>query len=75
MRTTPQGPRTAGEAVAEEIRSQIATGQLRPGDMLPPERALLDRYGVAQPTMRGALRSSSPTGSSASSAARRGARG
>ena len=56
MGTTPQGPRTAGEAVAEEIRSQIATGQLRPGDMLPPERALLDRYGVAQPTMRGALR-------------------
>ena len=56
MGTTSQGPRTAGEAVAEEIRSQIATGQLRPGDMLPPERALLDRYGVAQPTMRGALR-------------------
>jgi GntR family transcriptional regulator, transcriptional repressor for pyruvate dehydrogenase complex len=50
------GPRTAGEAIAEAIRSQIATGRLRPGEMLPPERALLAEYGVARPTMRSALR-------------------
>ncbi len=48
--------RTAAETVAEQIRSQIATGQLRPGDRLPSERALLEQYDVARPTMRGALR-------------------
>jgi DNA-binding FadR family transcriptional regulator len=48
--------RTASEAIAEQIRSQIATGILRPGDMLPSERVLLETYDVATPTMRGALR-------------------
>ena len=48
--------RTASETIAEQIRSQIATGELRPGDMLPSESALLDLYAVARPTMRGALR-------------------
>ena len=52
----PAGARTAAETVAELIRSQIATGQLKPGDRLPSERALLERYDVARPTMRGALR-------------------
>jgi DNA-binding FadR family transcriptional regulator len=48
--------RTASEAIAEQIRSQIAKGVLRPGDMLPSERVLLETYDVARPTMRGALR-------------------
>jgi DNA-binding FadR family transcriptional regulator len=48
--------RTASETIAEQIRSEIATGRLKPGDMLPPERVLLEQYDVAQPTMRGALR-------------------
>jgi DNA-binding FadR family transcriptional regulator len=48
--------RTASEIVAEEVRTQIATGVLKPGDMLPSESVLLDRYQVARPTMRGALR-------------------
>lgn len=52
----PATARTAAETVAELIRSQIATGQLKPGDRLPSERALLERYDVARPTMRGALR-------------------
>lgn len=52
----PPAARTAAETVAEQIRSQIATGQLMPGDRLPPERALLEAYAVARPTMRGALR-------------------
>ncbi|MHB8464964.1 MAG: FadR/GntR family transcriptional regulator [Acidimicrobiales bacterium] len=56
----PESPevasRTASEAIAEQIRSQIATGTLRPGDMLPSERVLLETYDVATPTMRGALR-------------------
>src|SRR6516164_4401725 len=48
--------RTASEHVAELIRSLIASGQVKPGDMLPSERQLLDTYDVARPTMRGALR-------------------
>jgi DNA-binding FadR family transcriptional regulator len=48
--------RTASEAVAEQIRAQIATGRLKPGDMLPSETALLDLFQVARPTMREALR-------------------
>ncbi len=48
--------RTASEIVAEQIRTQIATGELKPGDILPSESVLLDRYQVARPTMRGALR-------------------
>lgn len=46
----------AAEDIAEHIRSQIATGALRPGELLPPEGALLERFAVARPTMRGALR-------------------
>jgi DNA-binding FadR family transcriptional regulator len=48
--------RTASENVAEQIRGEIATGVLRPGNMLPSETILLDRFGVARPTMREALR-------------------
>jgi DNA-binding FadR family transcriptional regulator len=48
--------RTAAEAISEQIRSRIASGELRPGDMLPSERVLLEAYNVARPTMRGALR-------------------
>jgi DNA-binding FadR family transcriptional regulator len=48
--------RSASEDVAEQIRSQIATGRLKPGDMLPSETALLDHFQVARPTMREALR-------------------
>ena len=48
--------RTASEQVAEQLRSLIASGQVKPGDMLPSERVLIDSYDVARPTMRGALR-------------------
>jgi GntR family transcriptional repressor for pyruvate dehydrogenase complex len=48
--------RTASEDVSEQIRNQIATGRLKPGDMLPSETALLDYFQVARPTMREALR-------------------
>ena len=48
--------RTASEQVAEQIRALIASGQVKPGDMLPSERLLIDSYDVARPTMRGALR-------------------
>ena len=46
----------AAELVAEKIRSQIARGQFQPGDSLPSETELMERFGVARPTMREAIR-------------------
>ncbi len=44
------------ELVAERIRGQIARGEFKPGDSLPSETELLERFGVARPTMREAIR-------------------
>lgn len=42
--------------VASAIRRDIVTGRLRPGDMLKPERALCEEFGVSKPTLREAIR-------------------
>src|SRR5256712_5755735 len=39
-----------------ELERQIAGGQLAPGAFLPPERVLLQQYGVSRTTLREALR-------------------
>jgi GntR family transcriptional regulator, transcriptional repressor for pyruvate dehydrogenase complex len=44
------------ELVAERIRAQIARGEFKPGDSLPSESLLMERFGVARPTMREAIR-------------------
>jgi DNA-binding FadR family transcriptional regulator len=43
-------------AVAEHLRSQIASGELAPGDSLALEADLLRRFQVSRPTLREALR-------------------
>ncbi|KAB8157435.1 UTRA domain-containing protein [Streptomyces sp. 3MP-14] len=56
----PQGP-LGSEAlplytrVAGRLLDDIAANGARPGDRLPSERALADRYGVSRVTMRSAL--------------------
>jgi DNA-binding FadR family transcriptional regulator len=49
-----------GGRISEEIVTQVSelirTGQLRPGDRLPPERDLAQRFGVSRVTVRDALR-------------------
>ena len=47
----------AAEMVVEFIRGQIESGQLRPGNRLPPERVLAQRVGVSRPSVRAGLRS------------------
>lgn len=42
----------AGEIVAAQLRKEILTGALKAGDMLPPERDLMERFGVSRPTLR-----------------------
>ena len=45
------------EDIAARMIAQIHAGTLRPGDRLPPERALAEEYGVSRTAIREALRS------------------
>jgi DNA-binding GntR family transcriptional regulator len=42
-------------SMAAELRTMIESGELSPGDALPSESALAERYGVARGTARHAL--------------------
>lgn len=44
------------EGVARQIQQLIADGALRPGDRLPPERELAERFGVSRGSVRDAIR-------------------
>lgn len=44
------------EQVAERIREQLAAGVLKPGDKLPPEREMAERFRVGRNAVREALR-------------------
>ena len=65
LRSDPQSPATAFEAVrkvrryeqvAEQIRRLISSGALKPGDLLPPERELAAKLGVGRSSIRDAVR-------------------
>jgi len=43
--------------IAEQIKSLIATGELKPGDVLPPERELVKVFKVSRASLREALKS------------------
>lgn len=42
--------------IAAELRREIVTGKLRPGDRLRNERELQEQFGISRPTLREALR-------------------
>ena len=44
------------EAISDQIRRQIETGKLQPGDKLPAERELALQFGVSRNAVREALR-------------------
>src|SRR5438445_51107 len=48
-------PKTA-ELVAAHLRRQIVRGELKEGDALPPETALMEQFSVSRPTLREAFR-------------------
>ncbi len=43
------------QQVADRLRGAIQSGELRPGEALPTEKQLAERYGVSRPTIRAAL--------------------
>lgn len=54
-RPTPRRPKAA-ELIAAELRRQIVSGRLKPGDALHPESVLTEQFAISRPTLREALR-------------------
>jgi DNA-binding FadR family transcriptional regulator len=44
------------EVIARRIRRAIVTGEIAPGENLPPEPKLIEMFGVSRPTIREAVR-------------------
>ncbi|MBS0220459.1 MAG: FadR family transcriptional regulator [Proteobacteria bacterium] len=53
----PIRPKRVFEEICERIRNELSAGNLRPGDKLPPERELAERFGVSRTAVREAFRS------------------
>lgn len=45
------------DQVLDKLRLMIRSGELRPGDSMPSERALMERFGVGRPAVREAMQS------------------
>ena len=52
----PVQTQRASEAIYEQIKDLIVSGQFKPGDRLPSERALIEMLQRSRPTIREALR-------------------
>ncbi len=55
MNIEPVSRKNLSEQVADSIRDAILDGSLSPGDRLPPERKLAERFGVNRSSVREAL--------------------
>jgi DNA-binding transcriptional regulator YhcF (GntR family) len=52
----PDDPRPASQQIANALRAAIRTRKLAPGERLPSQHDLAERYGVARETVKAALR-------------------
>ncbi len=56
MGLTPDDPRPPYVQIADDLRRAICDGEFSPGDQLPSNRMLMERYGVAPQTVQSAFR-------------------
>lgn len=56
VKLTPVPTQRASEAIYEQLSAMIISGELKPGERLPSERAMMDMLGRSRPTIREALR-------------------
>jgi DNA-binding transcriptional regulator YhcF (GntR family) len=55
-RIDPDDPRPVSQQIANHLRAAILTRRLQPGERLPSQLELAERYGVARETVKSALR-------------------
>ncbi|WP_113705445.1 winged helix-turn-helix domain-containing protein [Nonomuraea lactucae] len=55
-RAKAKPPMPASQRLVADIREQITSGRLKPGDQLPRESELIDTYGVSSALIRSSLR-------------------
>jgi GntR family transcriptional repressor for pyruvate dehydrogenase complex len=53
---SPVNDRRVSALIVDQVRSLIHDGKLTPGNRLPPEREMCERFGVSRVTVREALR-------------------
>src|SRR5690348_12013957 len=58
---SPEG-QSLGQQVVARVLELIRTGNLRPGDRLPPERELVEIFSISRPSLREAMRALSTLG-------------
>ncbi len=56
MTLPANGPRPPYLMAADQLRQEIRTGRLKPGDRLPSSRELVESLGIANATVHAALR-------------------
>ncbi|MBI2220754.1 MAG: FadR family transcriptional regulator [Acidobacteria bacterium] len=56
MYRTVQQPSRLYEQIVEQIEASVVGGSLKPGDQLPPERELAERFGVSRTAVREAIK-------------------
>ncbi|ROO61528.1 GntR family transcriptional regulator [Micromonospora sp. Llam0] len=56
MALDPDDPRTPSQQIAAALRAEIKTGKFAPGEKLPSQNDLVERFSVARETIKAALR-------------------
>lgn len=57
MKIKPISHKTLSEAAAGKLAASLLDGSLQPGTQLPPERELMNQFGISRTTVREALKS------------------
>lgn len=57
MTYPPLRQQRLADVITERLEAMILEGSLKPGQRLPPERELAERFGVSRPSLREAIQS------------------